>query len=236
MDHKPRYDIIVGGGLGYAGTQMNCDSNAGKMRINDKFATFFGTWFRDKWYVEGALVAGMENYRGYRNTSANNSANTFAANKHGGYQLTPHVGGGYTFDVKDGYRLKVFGSFDFSYCHQQGYQETGPGALFIKSGDASMLRSQGGVTLAKTYVFESMEWEPAIGLGVVNKKPIKKGVIETGSGTSFESTTVTTTDIAPSLESMVRFTDGYSLGVTYSGEFGSQYSSNQVAVKFTKKF
>ncbi len=231
FDHRVRYDVILGAGLGYAQTKLNFDSNQGKMSIKDKFLTFFGTWFRGPWYLEGSILMGLEKYQGSRNTGINNQ---FAINHHDGYQLTPKIGGGYTFDVK-GYKVRAYTTFDYAYSTQYGYQETGSGATYWNKNEASMLRSEVGLNLTRLYECKDFTWKPGLTLGIVNKKPIKKGKIISPSAGSFESTTVTTTDIAPGVQSTWQFNDGYSLSASWTGEFGSKYTLQEATVKFTKK-
>lgn len=233
FDHRICSDVILGAGVGYAQTRLNFDSNQGKTSVRDKFLTFFGTWFRGPWYLEASLLMGSEQYRGNRNTGQNS---VFAENSHGGYQFTPKIGGGYTFDV-DGMKLRTYATFDYAYSAQDGYQETGAGAsnLYWKHSTASILRSEAGINLTKVYEFEDCSWKPGVTLSLVSKRPIKKGTITSPSAGSFESTTVTTTDIAPGVESTWQFTGGYSLSASWTAEFGSQYSLQEASVKFTKK-
>jgi hypothetical protein len=149
--------------------------------------------------------------------------------------LTPKIGGGYTFDVK-GSKLKTYATFDYAYSTQYGYQETGAANTYWNKSRASMLRSEVGLNLTQIYECKDFSWKPGFTLGVVNKKPIKKGKIISPSAGSFESTTVTTTDISPGVESTWQFNDGYALSASWTGEFGSQYNLQEASVKFTKKF
>ncbi len=233
FDYKSRYDVIWGAALGYARTTENFDSDAGKTGVKDKFATVFGTWFRGPWYVEGSLLLGLEKYQGTRNTGPTNN-NIFVSKSHDGYQISPHVGGGYTFEVK-GSKLKPYVTFDYTYASQYGYQEQGVGGMYLKQMDASMLRSEVGANISKHIEFDTFMWKPGFTLAVVNKKPLKKGTIVSSSGTRFESTTATTTNISPALESTIRFEDGYSFSAAWIGEFGSQYNMQEAFLKFTKK-
>jgi len=233
FDYKSRYDIIWGGALGYARTSQNFDSNAGKMGVKDKFLTVFGTWFRGPWYLEGSLLAGLEKYQGIRNTGPTNN-NIFVSNHHEGYQFSSHVGGGYTFEQRES-KLKTYATFDYTYAAQYGYQEQGTGGSYFKQMYATMLRSEVAANLSMEYDCRGIYWKPGFTLGVVNKKPVKKGAILTSNGASFESTRATTTNISPALESTIRFGDGYSFSAVWIGEFGSQYNMQEALLKFTKK-
>jgi hypothetical protein len=231
FDHKFRYDIIGGAAIGYARTTQNFDANAGKGNVKDKFLSLFGTWFRGPWYVEGSLLMGLERYQGVRNTAINN---TFVSNHHGGYQFSPHVGGGYTIDVK-GFKLKGFASVDFSYSAQYGYQENGTNGVYWNQSSATMLRTEVGGELSKSYEFTNVNWRPTFSLSGVNKKPLRKGKIISPSAGVFESTEKTTTNISPGITSSWQFSDGYIFSAAWMGEFGSQYNLQEAFLKFSKK-
>jgi hypothetical protein len=231
FDHKFRYDIIGGAAIGYARTNQNFDANAGKGNVKDQFLSLFGTWFRGPWYVEGSLLMGLERYQGVRNTGINN---TFVSNHHGGYQFSPHVGGGYTLDVK-GFKLKGFANVDFSYSAQYGYQENGTNGVYWNQSFATMVRTEVGGELSKAYEFTNLTWKPVLSLSGVNKKPLRKGTIVSPSAGAFESTEKTTTNISPGIASTWQFADGYSFSAAWTGEFGSQYSLQEAFLKFSKK-
>ncbi len=231
FDHKFRYDIIGGVALGYARTKQNFEDNAGHGNVKDRFLSFFGTWFRGPWYVEGSLLMGLETYQGVRNTGINN---TFVSNHHGGYEFSPHVGGGYTFDLK-GFKLKGFANLDFAYSAQYGYQETGTNGIYWSQSSASMLRTEVGGELSHTYEFTNVNWRPVLSLSGVNKRPLRKGTIVSPTAGSFKSTQKTTTNISPGIASTWQFNDGYSFSAAWMGEFGSQYNLQEVFLKFSKK-
>jgi hypothetical protein len=232
MDHKLRYDLIVGGAIGYATTKQSLDQNSGKTSVRDRFIDIFATWFRDAWYIDGALLLGYEQY----NQSRNVGNNVFALNHHAGFLLTPRLGGGYTFSTKVG-KLSVFANFGYTYCKQFGYQETGANAndLYVKSSLATMIRSEVGTSVAPEYSWLHLNWKPKFALSLVNKKPIRKGTIATANGSSFEGSKASSTNISPALYSILSYEDGWSLSAGLIGEFGVRYNMGEAFFKFTKK-
>ncbi len=232
IDHKLRYDLIVGGAIGYASTKQSLDENSGKTSVRDRFIDIFATWFKDAWYLEGAFLLGYEQY----NQSRAVGNNVFAFNHHGGFLLTPHVGGGYTFSTKAG-KLSVFANFDYTYCKQFSYQETGGNLnnLHVKESLATMIRSEVGASVSQEYSWRSFDWKPKFALSLVNKNPIRKGTITTASGASFEGSTASSTNISPALYSILAYEDGWSLSAGLMGEFGVRYNMGEAFLKFTKK-
>jgi uncharacterized protein YhjY with autotransporter beta-barrel domain len=232
MDHKLCYDLIIGGAIGYATTKQSLDENSGKTSVRDRFINLFASWFKDTWHLDGALLLGYEHY----NQSRNVGNNIFALNHHAGFLMTPHIGGGYNFTTKAG-KLSVFANFDYTYCKQFGYQETGANVndLYVKSSLATMIRSEVGTSISQEYSFSHVNWGPKFSLSLVNKQPIRKGNITTASGSSFEGSKASSTDISPALYSTLTHEDGWSFSAGLVGEFGVRYNMGEAFLKFTKK-
>ncbi len=232
IDHKIRHDLIVGGAVGYATTKQSLDENSGKTSVRDRFVNLFASWFKDAWHLDGALLFGYEHY----NQSRNVGNNVFASNHHAGFLLTPHLGGGYTFTTKAG-KLSVFANFDYTYCKQFGYKETGANVndLYVKSSLATMIRSEVGTSISQEYSYSHSIWNPKFALSLVNKQPIRKGNIITGEGSSFEGSNAPSTNISPALYSTLNHEDGWSLAAGLVGEFGVRYNMGEVFLKVSKK-
>lgn len=233
MDSKIRNDIILGAALGYGRSTMNFDANAGKSHVYDKFLALFGTWFTDTWYMEGSFLGGLQNYRVARNTG---TGNIFALNHHSGYQLDPHIGVGYIFSSNP-YQLRPFATVDYVYSCQYGHQETGAGAadLYISKSNASMLRSEAGITLSRKFIQALSYSKISLQLAAVNKRPLKRGLIIASNGSSFQSSKRITTAFSPGLEAAIFYDDGYSLSAFWIGEYASQYREQEVFIKFRKR-
>ncbi len=231
IDHKVRHDMIVGGGVGYARINVDFDADSGKSRISDKFLNVFGTWFGDKWYVDGSLVAGLQTYRAYRTVYPG----VWANNNHDGYQLTPHLGAGYKLPIGN-YITRFFAGIDYAYSFESGYQETGAplNNIYQKSRSASMMRLEGGAAVSQTYEKEFFSWTPTFKLSVVNKNPIQKGRIISADGNSVTPSTKAQTFISPGIDASVQFSDGWSFGLCYNGEFAAGSSSNEMLLKIRK--
>lgn len=232
-DHNLTSELSVGGGIGYAYTDLRFDADGGKSRIKEKFVTLFGTWFRDSYHLDVSLVGGLQKYKGYRGITGTLLR---ANNQHDGYQLTPSLGGGYSFPVGDS-KAEIFAAFNYAFSHQGKYQERGAGTadLSVKGTDASMLRSEGGAKISQVYACEDGRLRIGAKISLVNKMPMQKGNIVTANAGTFETTVKTQNHIAPGLESGFEWDNGMSAGFSWNGEVGPKYMANEVLMTFKKK-
>ncbi len=234
MDSKVKEGLILGSALGYGRATMNFNLNSGKAHIHDTFVTFFGTWFGEVWYMEASLLGSLQKYRVARNTDINN---IFAFNHHSGYQLCPHLGGGYIFPLKN-YQIRPYLTIDYAYSYQAGHLDTGPGAPnnYIDHSEASMLRTEMGLNLSKKSDYETFYSKLSLQLSAVNKRPLKRGLIVASNGTAYQSSKTITTAFSPGIEASLIYNDGWSLSAFWVGEYAYQYTQQEVFIKFRKTF
>ncbi len=232
VDSKIKEGLILGGALGYGSAVMSFNLNAGKSHVYDSFLTLFGTWFGDIWYTEASLLGGLQKYRVARNTGTNN---LFVFNHHRGYQISPHLGGGYIFSRRE-YQLRPYATADYAYSSQTGHLDTGPGApsIYIEKSDSSMLRLEGGFNLSKKSDHEKFYSKLSLQLAVVNKRPLKRGSIIASNGLTYQTTKKAATAFSPGLEAFLSFDDGYSLSAFWVGEYATQYTQQEIFIKFRK--
>jgi len=234
VDSKIKEDLILGSALGHGHGIMKFNLNAGKSHVYDTFLSLFGTWFGETWYMEGSLLGGLQKYHVARNTGTNN---LFVFNHHTGYQLCPHLGGGYIFSMKE-YQLRPYVSADYVYSSQAGHLDTGPGApnVYIDQSDSSMLRTEAGLNLSKKSDYGKFYSKLSLQLAAVNKRPLKRGLIIASNGTSLEPSKTITTAFSPGIEASIVYEDGWSLSAFWIGEYAYQYTQQEVFVKFRKTF
>ncbi len=237
MDHKINSGLLVGGGLGYAYTKMSLDQNLGKSRVKDKFGTVFSSFFGDAWHLDLALLVGLQHHRGYRRVKGTNLT---VESQHEGYQVMPHIGGGYTFGMNECYQIHTFAQVDYVYSHQDRYQEHGANIAnyFIEAHDASMLRSEVGFHVAQICDLETAQWLRSIKLSLINKAPLKKGPIVSSYGDTAQSTNLNTTFISPGVKSTLQYADGFSVGFNYNAEISLAHktTSQELMLQAGKKF
>ncbi len=232
VDSKIKEDLILGSALGYGHGIMKFNLNAGKSDVYDMFLSLFGTWFGDSWYMEGSLLGGLQKYRVARNTGTNN---LFVFNHHRGYQLCPHLGGGFIFTLKE-YQVRPYAAVSYAYSYQAGHLDSGPRApnIYIDQSEASMRRTEAGFNLSKKYNYEKFYSKLALQLAAVNKKPLKRGLITASNGTIYQPSKRATTAFSPGLEASIVYEDGWSLSAFWIGEYAYQYTQQEVFIKLRK--
>ncbi len=161
-----------------------------------------------------------------------------ARSSYHGYQLVPHLSGGYDFNYvgrKFTGVVEPYASFDWVFNSEGGFSEHGayPFNITMKNRTSSMLRSEIGVSGYESW---KGSWGTLIlreGLSYVNKKPFHIGRITSsfvGAPGSFtvESFTNCQNLFSPSFEIFFRTDRRGFLSLSYEGEYGAGYSSSEV--------
>ena len=160
-----------------------------------------------------------------------------AKSSHNGWQLVPHVGGGYDFTFSWG-AIEPFASFDAAALFQQSYSEHGLGVLdmHLKSSTSWLLRTETGIN---AYQVKSCTPGYIIlreTLSYVNLAPFGIGKLSNaalvGFPTGFTVTSFTDVQnmIAPGFEFFLKCHSGFFFSLTYQGEFtigAGNYMSNE---------
>jgi len=127
----------IGAAISYG--QSNIEDkgvNSGnKSNIDSYQATLYGSAVLDGWYLNGTLGLGKHNYDSKRLVLGN-----FVSGSHDAWQYTARVDAGLPFKVGTA-TLTPIASLTYSRLNQDGYTETGIGALVIGSNDTDSFRS-----------------------------------------------------------------------------------------------
>ena len=243
FDYQDPNRTVVGGTLGYAHTHYYEKQNAGDGNINYYFASLYGNRFIGDFYLSPAiwgLFDQIDNTRrvvvpGYFETPR---ADIFA------WQLVPHLELGYDIDRSWGQAIP-FTSLDWAISWQRGYTEHG-GTLFNakqRGSGSSLARSETGLKV-------SQRWDRGWGafslrekLSYIFEKPFGTSAVPltfVGTPGSFTvaSFTKTLNLGAFGLDFLfsIRKENPYLLILSYEGEFGSNYWSNQVMLNLKRSF
>jgi outer membrane autotransporter protein len=237
MDYRVNRNVFIGAGLGSSSTTIGWKDRGGKGRIRGYFATGYGTWYKDGFYIDGALVGGINRYKARRHIGIGSTIDRNATNHHKGYELISHLGAGYEIDFKQ-VIVEPFAGVDYSYIHQDGYTETGAGSMNSKVKEQSMalLRTEAGFNVFKTLNFEGGNWTPKAKLSYILKDPIKKDktkVALEGQTTFFavESFTRTRNQVSPGFGVTVRFNSGAFVDARYNAELDSSFRTHEIGLK-----
>ncbi|MGE3533268.1 MAG: autotransporter-associated beta strand repeat-containing protein [Parachlamydiales bacterium] len=150
-DYSFDNNILVGiaGGGSYSG--LDWSSHQGNAKITSGFLGLYADWMWSRFAVEAALIGGENFYNVHRNIHFH-KVHRKAKNKHHGYDLTAHLGGGVDFQISPFY-IQPFFDLDYSFLHQQGYKERGAKSLdlHVNGKNEQMLRCEEGIYLTRSF-------------------------------------------------------------------------------------
>lgn len=243
LDYYGENAGVAGGSLGYAHTHYSESNHAGNGNINYYFASVYGNGFIGDFYLSPAVWAFFSKTDNTRNISfpgfsENAQADIFA------WQLVPHLEAGYDARFSWGDMIP-FTSADWAITWQRGYQEQGatPFNAVSEGVSNSMVRSETGLKFCEKWEYNwgafllrekaSYVFEKLFGTGTVNTAFV-------GTPGSFTVTALNQNLNLGSIGLDFLFVIGkqrsVKIDLEYTGEFGSQYTSNQLNLTLSKDF
>jgi uncharacterized protein with beta-barrel porin domain len=157
-------------------------------------------------------------------------------------QLNPHFGTGYDFNINT-VTIEPFGLLDWVFEWDPSYREKGaaPYNMKISSRASWMLRVETGLNAYKTTTYNWGVFIAAAKLSYVYKKPHHVGDLHAAIVTApasfvVEAFTAEQSLISPAIELFWQTNWNGFASISYNGEFGSGYSSNQFYVKIGYSF
>ena len=147
-------NFVAGGAIGYSKTGITLDRGVGDGDIEAIHALAYATFFKDSWYIDGALGFG---YNSYDNTRNIKFLGRKADSEHDGQEYLAYFGGGYDFNL-GGWILGPIGSLQYVYLKEDAFTESGAGAMSmsVDSRDSSSLQSALGLRFAKVFDVTSL--------------------------------------------------------------------------------
>ncbi len=236
---------ILGGGVGFAQTSLHDAHHTGWGRTSLYTASIFGTGYIGKsGYIETSFWATYNRFHNQRHVAYPGvnailpGFNQKAKSSHNGYQLVPHVSGGYDFTWESGVFtgvLEPFAALDYVFNSEGNFSEHGAPLLNVhqKHRTSSVLRSEIGLNAYESW---NKDWGVLIlreTVSYINKAFFGTGRIRAsfvGEPGAFTVGSFTTNQnlFSPAIELFVRLKNGAFLTATYEGEYGSGYISNEV--------
>lgn len=136
----------AGLGVGYARNTINGNNATGRTEIDSYQATAYLGYAPGPWFVQGALIAGVDRYEGSRPIAFPGIGRTAAAD-YSGHQYTGLVTAGTHLYNNQGFTLTPLASLQYSRIHVGSYAETGAGDvnLRVNSQDYDFVQSGLGV-------------------------------------------------------------------------------------------
>jgi hypothetical protein len=233
---------LLGGALGYTHAGISQKGDAGKDTENIYMAILYGTRYADNFYLDLSLLGALNQINTERNILFPSFSAKAEANHYGG-QLSPHLGFGYDWG-RDCFVVEPFANLDWAILFEQGYSETGayPLDMKIRSKTSSILRSEVGIHFYQEW---RGDWGACIlkeTAAYLNKQPFHVGTLRAsivGSPGSFGVSSFEQNQslFTPGLEILYRsWRNNAMVSLSYNGEFGSGYSSNELQLRIGKYF
>lgn len=244
----------AGGGAAYMYTYVSEHQGQGHSHINQETLFAYASWGSHHFYFNGALWGGAFQIEQRRDMDLTGWHFHATSHPHG-WQLSPHVEGGYEYTLQthwfapsgpaSAFIAAPFAMIDWVNAWQHAYKEHGNGPF--NAGQhahyASFLRSEAGLRCYECFGFS--RWRLLVGEAVsyVNKTPFGVGEVTgflVGSPGSFTLETLTASDNLARIELSTQFEPEdmhYPYGsFAYYGEFSSAFSSQQVVLELAWDF
>lgn len=222
----------IGALAGYAHSSIHEHQSMGSSRINAGYLSIYGTRYFSDFFLDAAIWGGYMGVDQKRIISYPGFKETAKSSYHAGL-LDLHVGAGYDFNIHSG-TIEPFGLLDWAFEWDPSYSEKGaaPYNMKIASRNSWMLRIETGLNGYKTTTYDWGIFIAQGKLSYVYKKPHNVGrlnatIINAPASFVVEAFTKEQNLISPGIELFWQSNWNIFGSISYDGEFGSGYSSNQ---------
>lgn len=222
----------IGALAGYAYTSISEYQPQGSAKINAGYASIYATKRFAHFFIDAALWGNYMHVNQSRAISFP-GFNATAKSSYPGEQIDLHIGAGYDLALKMG-TLEPFCLLDWVYEWDSFYLENSaaPYNMNIPSRNSSMLRFETGMNGYKTLYYDWGTFIAQTKLSYVYKKPYNVGhlnasIINAPASFVVEAFTVEQSLISPAIELFWQTHQNIYGSISYNGEFGSGYNSQQ---------
>lgn len=226
----------IGALAGYAHSSIHEHHSMGNSHLNAGYLSVYGTKYFSDFFIDAAIWGGYMSVDQKRKISFPGFSKT-AKSSYNAEQLDLHFGAGYDFHI-DTVTLEPFGFLDWVVEWDPRYSEKGaaPYNMKVASRTPWMLRVETGLSGYKTTTYNWGVFIAQAKLSYVYKKPhhvghLKAAIVNAPASFFVEAFTAEQSLVSPGVELYWQTNwNGYA-SITYNGEFGSGYSSNQFYAK-----
>lgn len=231
----------IGGLAGYAYSSIHEHHSMGNSHLNAGYLSVYGTRYLSNFFIDVAIWGDYMSVDQKRAISFPGFRKTAKSSYHA-KQMDIHLGTGYDFN-RNTVTIEPFGLLDWVSQWDPSYSEKGaaPYNMKISSKTSWMLRFETGLNGYKTTTYPWGIFIAQAKLSYIYKKPHNVGytnaaIVSAPASFIVESFTVDQNLISPGIELFWQTTwNGYG-SISYNGEFGSGYNSNQFYVKLGYSF
>jgi len=235
-DRVVREGFLMGVSGGYALTQADYKDIGGSDSQLDSYTLgLYGTWFKDDWYVDTAFAGAYNQYDISRKIPFLSRTATSNSN---GYALSAKTSGGHRFEAGK-YGLTPMASLEYTRFHQNGYTESGAGAvnLSVEAIKSNFLESGLGGKIDRSWDTDFGRIIPEVTAMWMHEWLTQDRNLTynmTGMpGTSLSQTTAEAANDALRFSAGLRaiHNDGLVLSLRYQGEVESYATSHSLMVE-----
>ena len=231
----------IGALAGYAHSSIQQQQSMGNSHINAGYLSVYGTRFFSDFFIDTAICGECMGVSQKRTISFPGFDETAKSSYTSGL-MDLHFGTGYDFNINTG-TIEPFGLLDWAIEWDPSYSEEGaaPYNMNVSSRTSWMLRCETGLNGYKTNSYSWGIFIVQAKLSYVYKKPhdvghLNAAIINAPTSFTVETFTASQNLVSPALELFWQANwNGYG-SISYDGEFGSGYASNQFYAKIGYSF
>ena len=161
-------NLLVGGGGSVVVSNLYGHNSSGESESTTLYANAYVSYLTPNWHIDGGLSYG----HAFNDTEHPIAAMTLTAN--GDYDSNIYsgfIGGGYFFALGD-WDLEPFANLDYTHVKDDGYTETGAGAMnaTLSANATDSLRPTIGLRVSRSFAFDNgMELRPRVSVAWVHE-------------------------------------------------------------------
>jgi outer membrane lipase/esterase len=131
VDYRVSDAFVLGGALGYSYTKSNYDLGMGSVTASTISGVLYGTYYVDRWYLDGAVSYGHVGYDTVRNFTIstpkfpNQTPSATATASPDGNQWSATIAAGYNYPI-DSYLITPFVRLGYIQVQNSAFQESEP--------------------------------------------------------------------------------------------------------------
>lgn len=231
----------IGALAGYAYSTIHEHQSMGNSHLNAGYLSVYGMKYFSDFFIDAAIWGEYMGIRQKRLISFPGFRKTAKTSFHAG-QLDLHFGTGYDFNIHSG-TIEPFGVLDWVFEWDPSYSEKGaaPYNMRVSSRTSSMFRLETGLNGYKTTTYSWGIFIAQAKLSYVYKKPHHVGrltaaIVSAPASFVVEAFTAQQNLISPAIELFFQANSNVFGSISYDGEFGSGYKSNQFYGKIGYSF
>lgn len=222
----------IGALAGYAHSSIHEHQSMGNSRLDAGYLSIYGMRYFSDFFIDAAIWGDYMSVHQKRIISFQGFRKT-AKSSYYAEQLDFHVGMGYDFNIHT-ITIEPFGLLDWIVEWDPSYSEKGaaPYNMKVSSKTSSMLRLETGLNGYKTTTYTWGIFIAQAKLSYIYKNPhnvghIKAAIVNAPASFVAEAFTANQSLFSPAIELFWQTNwNGYA-SISYDGEFGSGYTSNQ---------